>query len=112
VKTPGRDQAEPGVGEQLHLIDPPPFSPKWPNRSTLSHVALTAMLRGEMWTHPEFQTVTRSWRLAEPIRALRHDFGWPVETQRIAAPCAERPDRTIARYVLPAWVIAATKAAL
>src|SRR5215472_298050 len=105
MKTPGRDQAEPGVGEQLDLIPRPPFSPKYPTRSTLQAIALATMLRGEPWTHPQFETATGSWRLAEPIRALRHELGWPVRTIRIPAPTADRPNRSIARYVLPGWVL-------
>lgn len=35
MKTPERRQASSGVGEQLHLIEPPPFSPTYPPRSSL-----------------------------------------------------------------------------
>jgi hypothetical protein len=105
MKAPERRQASSGVvGEQLTLIDPPPFSPKYPSRTTLAGEALALLLAGYPLTHPQFEGITNSWRLSEPIRALRHDFGWPVETIEIPAPTAERPDRYIARYVLPDWV--------
>ena len=105
MKAPERRQATSGAGEQLTLIDPAPFSPKYPKRSTLAGEALARLLNGDALTHPEFEAVTCSWRLSEPIRALRHDYGWPVETIEIPAPTPERPDRFIARYVLPPWVI-------
>jgi hypothetical protein len=105
MKTPDRRQACSGALEQLNLIDPPPFSPKWPKRSSLPHVALTALLSGKEWTHPDFEEVTGSWRLAEPIRKLRHHFGWPVLTIEIPSPTTDHPDRVIARYALPRWVI-------
>lgn len=94
-----------GNAEQLEMFDRAPFSPKYPKRSTLPGEALAYLLRGDALTHPEFEARTRSWRLSEPIRALRHDYGWPVETIEIPAPTDERPDRYIAKYVLPNWVI-------
>ena len=106
MKTPVRRQASSGVvGEQLNLIDPPPFSPKYPKRSSLAGEALSVLLKGRTLTHPEFEGMTGSWRLSEPVRALRHDYGWPVETIEIPAPTADRPDRIIARYVMPQWVL-------
>jgi hypothetical protein len=107
MKTPDSRQAMSGVGEQLHLIEPPPFSPTRPARATLAARALECLLRGETLTHPEFEKRTRSWRLAEPIRALRHEHGWPVEALEIHCPTEEHPNRTIARYYLPSWVIEA-----
>ena len=106
MKTPERRQASSGVvGEQLHLIDPPPFSPTYPIRSTLAGEALSLLLSGRTLTHPEFEGITHSWRLSEPIRALRHDYGWPVITIEIPAPTDDRPDRVIANYVMPHWVL-------
>ena len=106
MKTPERRQASSGeVGEQLTLIDPPPFSPRFPKPSTLAAEALALLLSGRTLTHPEFEDITHSWRLSEPIRALRHDYGWPVDTIEISAPTAERPDRFIAKYVMPHWVM-------
>ena len=106
MKTPERRQASSGVvGEQLNLIDPPPFSPVYPKRASLAGEALALLLAGRTLTHPEFEGITKSWRLSEPIRALRHDYGWPVVTIEIPAPTAERPDRYIAKYLLPPWVL-------
>lgn len=105
MKTPERRQASSGVGEQLYLIEPPPFSPIWSKRSSLPGRALAALLRGERLRHPRFEVMTGSWRLAEPVRKLRHQFGWPVQTIEIEAPTAENPTRVIGEYVLPQWVI-------
>ena len=93
-----------GCGEvQGVLFEAPPFSPTFPRRATLTGEALAMLLAGMALTHPDFQNITKSWRLSEMIRALRHDYGWPVQTIEIHAPTTERPDRFIARYVLPQW---------
>jgi hypothetical protein len=96
----GRDGTEQG-----ELFEPPPFSPTYPPRSSLAGEALFLLLAGRTLTHPEFESITGSWRLSEPVRALRHDYGWPVQTIEIPAPTEERPDRTIAKYMMPAWVL-------
>lgn len=106
MKTPERLAADSRVvGEQLTFLDPPPFCPTFPKASTLTGEALALLLSGRAITHPEFEDLTRSWRLSEPIRALRHDHGWPVTTIEIPAPTKERPNRVIAKYVLPRWVL-------
>ena len=106
MKNPERRQASSGlVGEQLNLIDPPPFSPTYPKPSTLAGEALSLLLSGRTITHPQFEGITKSWRLSEPIRALRHDYGWPVVTIELPAPTVDRPDRVIAKYVMPQWVL-------
>ena len=57
MKTPERRQASSGVvGEQLNLIDPPPFSPIWPSPSSLPGKALTLLLAGRTLTHPSSRT--------------------------------------------------------
>lgn len=105
MKTPERRQASSGVvSEQMTFLEPPPFCPKFPKPSTLAGEALSLLLSGRAITHPDFEGLTHSWRLSEPIRALRHDFGWPVQTIEISSPTAERPNRIIAKYVLPQWV--------
>jgi hypothetical protein len=90
--------------KQGELFEPPTFSAIWPPRTSLAGEALALLLAGRQITHPEFQGITGSWRLAEPVRALRHDFGWPIQTIEIPAPTLDRPTRTIARYVMPDWV--------
>ena len=101
-KTPERRQASSGVeAEQLYLFEPPPFSPIWPKRESLAGRALALLLEGRTLTHPDFESITGSWRLSEPVRALRHDFGWPVASADISSPTPENPERVIARYYLP-----------
>jgi hypothetical protein len=105
MKTPDRRQAKSGAGDQLHLIEPPPFSPKYPPRSSLAHAALCTLLSGQAITHPAFSHSTESWRLAAYIHVLRQ-LDWPVETIEIVCPTTDNPGRVIAQYVMPAWVIA------
>jgi hypothetical protein len=100
----GRGVGAGGIG-QGELFEPPTFSPTYPKPSTLAGEALALLLAGRTLTHPEFEERTNSWRLSEPIRALRHDFGWPVETIELPAPTAERPRRVIAEYKMPEWVL-------
>ncbi len=101
----GRGAGAGGAGQQLSFLPQPEFSPTLPRSSTLAGRALAVLLAGRRLTHPQFQGMTGSWRLAEPIRALRHDFGWPVDTIEIPAPTTEHPDRIIGEYVMPEWVI-------
>ena len=105
MNTPDRRQAMSGeVGEQLALIDPPPFSPQYPQQSSLAFAALKTLLSGKAITHPEFEDETRSWRLGAYVFTLRA-LGWPVITKEIHSPTPDAPDRVIARYSMPHWVI-------
>lgn len=100
----GRGGEAEGIN-QGKLFEPPPFSPTYPPRSSLAGKALALLLTGRPLTHPEFEAITGSWRLSEFVRALRHDHGWPVETIEIPAPTEERHGRTIAKYMMPPWVL-------
>lgn len=90
--------------EQTSFLPPPPFAPTWPQPGTLAARALDIFLRGESLTHPQFEAVSFSWRLAAIVGALR-ELGWPVESVDIPAPTFENPNRCIARYRLPDDVI-------
>lgn len=110
MKTPERRQASSGVwGEQISLFDPPPFSPNLPPSSSLTSKALELLLKGCTLTHPEFEHLTGSWRLGAYILSLR-DLGWPVQTIEIASPTKHAPDRVIAMYAMPKWVLQAMEA--
>ena len=98
-KAPTTYQADGALGEQLSFIDPPPFCPMLPTRATLADKLLNRLLSGESFTHPVWQELTQSWRLAASVQVLR-DYGWPIETLPIGAPTEQAPDRTIARYRL------------
>ncbi len=110
MKNPDRRQAESGfVGEQLYLIDAPPFPPTYPNRSSLEGRALALFLQGRAITTPDFQEVTCSWRLAGYVGQLINKHGWPIVAEEV--PFADDPRRSIARYSMPKWVISELRAA-
>lgn len=90
--------------EQGELFEPPPFSPVYPNPSSLEGRALSMLLAALAIEHSDFERETGSWRLGAYIETLR-DKGWPIETQNIARPMPERSDRIIARYRMPGWVL-------
>lgn len=62
------------------------------------------LLGGREITHPDFQNVTRSWRLGAYVKVLR-ELGWPIETHEIPAPTPDCATRFIAKYALPRRVI-------
>lgn len=98
--------SEAAQGEQLTLIDPPPFSPALPTANTLPDKLLWVLLAGGSVDHPQFEGATGSWRLAAAAHVLR-ELGWPVETHLVPAPTEEAPERCIAWYRLKADAIAA-----
>lgn len=104
-RAPNNLPAAGALGEQLTLIEPPEFSPTLPKPATLADKLLGALLQGESFTHPDWEGITASWRLAATVQTLR-DYGWPVLTLPVAAPTAQAPDRTIARYRLAQDAIA------
>jgi len=106
MKTPERHQASSGAGEQLTLIDPPPFCPTLPKPRSLPHRALQMLVSGKMIDHQDFESLTESWRLAAAIFTLRV-LGWPVETIEIPSPTEHCPHRSIALYKLDARYSAA-----
>jgi hypothetical protein len=84
-------------GEQLLLLPDCEQPPQCPQRGTLAYRLLGMFAEGARLTHPDFQALTGSWRLAAVAFELGL-LGWPLTVERIAAPTPERPDRTIARY--------------
>lgn len=103
-KAPHNLPAAGAWGEQLTLIDPPEFSPGLPTPATLADLLLNHLLDGEAFTHPEWEALTLSWRLAASAQELR-DLGWPVRSTPVMAPTNRNPDRAIARYSLPVEAI-------
>ena len=93
------------LGEQLSFLEQAPLSAQMPKPATLADKLLSRLLTGERLTHHAFDRSTNSWRLAAYVHELRQ-LGWPVETEDLRVPSAESPSRTIARYSMPAWVIA------
>ena len=92
---------EAGRGEQLTLLPELEIIPTRPNADTLAGCLLGMLAAGDALTHPEFEERTGSWRLAAVAFELQA-LGWAVESVRIPAPTADRPDRSIARYRLAA----------
>lgn len=92
--------------QQLNLIPPPPFAPVWPS-SGLALAALGLMLEGCTIDHPDFERKTGSWRLAAAINLLRA-AGWPVESYDVPDTLNDGRPRQVARYFLPAEIIAAS----
>jgi hypothetical protein len=88
-------------GEQLSLLPETELAPTMPRLGTLAARLLTMLSRGARLTHPEFEALTGSWRLSAVVFELGL-LGWQIDSVRINAPTADRPDRPIARYWLAA----------
>ena len=96
-----------GVGlnnKQLSLLPEPPFSPQWPNPSTLARQVLTRLLDGEHLTQITFGF--NSWRLSAHIKELGY-LGWPIDRDDVLTPNRERP---ISKYWLNPEIIAKVRA--
>lgn len=104
-KAPNNFPAAGALGEQLTFLDPPVFSPGLPTPATLADRLLTGFLQGKSFTHPEWQAITKSWRLAATAQKLK-DLDWPVQSLPQASPIDGQPDRVIARYELTRDAIA------
>lgn len=98
MKNPARLQALTGF-EQMSLLPEPDFNPIKPKPNTLPARCLSQMLRGQHFTHPQFEQMTESWRLSAVVYDLR-EMGWPVESVDVPAPTKACPTRTISRYYL------------
>ena len=75
-----------------------------PNPGTIARALLTRLVAGERIAQTDFDL---SWRLSAYVRDLKN-LGWPVLSEPIAYPRANRP---ISRYYLTASSIAAVRAA-
>jgi hypothetical protein len=93
------------MGEQLSFLPPVPFSPTWPTHGTLADRALGIFMDGRMIDHPDFESLTQSWRLGAVVFTLRA-LGWPIETIEVPSPTEQCPDRVIALYHLPGKFVA------
>lgn len=103
MKNPESRQASSGF-KQASLLPDAHFTPIFPTKNTLPARCLYLMLTGQSLTHPEFEVLTGSWRLAAVVHALK-ELGWPVESLDLPAPSPECPTRCISRYSLPADAI-------
>lgn len=108
MKAPARLRQKAGAGNagaQLTLLPEQPFCPTWPHLGTQASRCLDRLMQGHAMTHPGWEAVSLSWRLAAVVCELR-DLGRPIESEEIPAPTRDCPDRTIARYRLPPSIIA------
>lgn len=81
-KTRASRQASTGSNKQLTILPKPDFNPEWPRKNTLAYHALLLMLQGKKISHPDFDQVTGSWRLAAHILILKK-LGWPINDEFI-----------------------------
>jgi hypothetical protein len=89
--------------KQSELFEPLPFSPFFPSPSSMLGKALSMLLeQREGITTPDFQAITKSWRLSAYVHQLIHEYGWPVISLEI--PFVDDPSRSISRYMMPEWV--------
>ena len=80
-KAPNNLPAAGAWGEQLTLIDPPPFCPTWPKRNSLSDRALKMLLDGQVFDHPDFIGADRIDRpftgsSSQPSKPASGRLGW------------------------------------
>lgn len=87
---------------QISFLPEPLYNPKYPPEASLTSKALRSMLGGAKISHPTFEALTGSWRLAGYIHSLKK-LGWPVKTEHISIPSHEEGDRgrSIVVYYLP-----------
>ncbi len=106
MKKPANHRQNAGFNKkQLSLLPEPPFSPQWPNPSTLARKVLERLLNGEHLTQITFGF--HSWRLSAHIKELDY-LGWPIDRDDVTSPHRERP---ISEYWLDAEIIAKVRAA-
>lgn len=108
-KAPASTKTTEAFGEQLSFLPPPPFCPTWPTKGTLPDRALALFMEGRVLTTPDFQEVTKSWRLGATIHSLR-DMGWPIDGITIPSPTEITPGRLITLYRLAGKYIALASA--
>jgi hypothetical protein len=106
MRKPANPKQNAGLNsKQLSLLPEPPFSPQWPNPSTLARQVLDILLNGEPLTQITFGF--HSWRLSAHIKELGY-LGWPIDRDDVTAPNRKRP---ISKYWLDAEIIAKVRTA-
>jgi hypothetical protein len=95
--------------EQGRLFEAPLLEPSWPNPGTLDRICLEMLLSGQCLTHPSFQAVTQSWRLAAFIERLVKLHRWPIERRDIPHPLKKRRNCDIREYRMHADAIELVK---
>lgn len=76
----GRTRRVPDLAQaRLPFVDSPKLAAGWPKEGTRADRALSLLLSGEGFNHPDFIGQCGSWRLAAAVFELRK-LGWPIET--------------------------------
>ena len=105
MRKPANPRQSAGLNsKQLSLLPEPPFSPQWPNPSTLARQVLDKLLHGEHLTQISYGF--DSWRLSAHIKELGY-LGWQIDRDDVKAANRERP---ISEYWLDADIIAKVRA--
>ncbi len=86
-------------------------TPTFPRTHTLTARALMRLLKGEKFTHRDFQNQTASYRLSGYIEHLRNHHGWIIETTEESAPTSDKVKRIAiyARYSIEPEILAMYK---
>ena len=86
-------------------------TPTFPRTHTLTARALMRLLKGEKFTHRDFQNQTASYRLSGYIEHLRNRHGWIIESKEETAPTSDKVKRIAiyARYSIETEILAMYK---
>ena len=101
--------AEANRAEQQELFETYTFSPRLPSPSSKAGLALRILITGKSLTQPEYLRIDGSWRLSAIIFDLKNEYGWPIESLDIPAPCKENPNRYISKYKIKVWALKSLK---
>lgn len=69
--------------KQISFLPEPKYNPKYPPETSLAAKALRLMLRGMRLSHPHFESLTGSWRLAAHVHILKK-LGWPIQKDGVS----------------------------
>jgi hypothetical protein len=91
------------LNQQMSFLPEPKYLLRYPVQDTMAAKALRLLLTGAKVTHPSFEAVTGSWRLAAHVYILKK-LGWPVmkTMQPLITEHEEGRKRNYDLYYLPA----------
>jgi len=86
-------------------------TPTLPRYNTLAARAGMRLLKGQHFTHRDFQNETASYRLSGYIEHLRNHHGWIIESKEETAPTSDKTGRMAiyARYSIEPEILAMLK---
>lgn len=88
--------------KQMSFLPEPKYNPRMPSENSLAFKALSLLLRGRKVSHPAFEALTGSWRLAAHVHILKR-LGWPIKVDKLEfeGELQEGRDRYMGLYYLP-----------